>query len=117
MRKTLLLGALAILLGTVACRENNRANLEEDGSEATVASETGKAPPLPADVLIVAKPLISGQLYSKPNFESASIASFDTTQQIYILDTTDAIFVKARIRKDTSSFTGYVSRAILPEQK
>jgi len=73
--------------------------------------------PLPADVLLVTRPLINGQLYSRPSFEGTSLVHFDTTQQIQVLDTTsNAIFVKARIRKDTAAFTGYVSRAILPEK-
>lgn len=91
--------------------------MEQDSSEATVASETGTNVPLPEDVLYATKPLINGEMYSRPDFESPALASFDTTQSIHILDSTNAIFVYARIKKDTALLTGYVPKTILPEQK
>ncbi|MCX2741251.1 hypothetical protein [Pontibacter anaerobius] len=85
--------------------------------EATVASETGQPAPLPADVIYVARPLISGKLYSQPDFEAGAIAYFDTTQRIFVLDTSNAMFVKARIRQDTSQHTGFVPKTILPDRE
>ncbi|GAB3193980.1 hypothetical protein ABID22_000378 [Pontibacter aydingkolensis] len=116
MRILLLSGIIIVLLAT-ACRENNREAIEQDSSEATMASETGKETPLPSDVLFATKPLIGGELYSKPDFQSTPVASFDTSQSIHILDSTHAIFVHARIRKDTSILTGYIPKTILPEKK
>ncbi|AKD05529.1 hypothetical protein PKOR_05025 [Pontibacter korlensis] len=89
----------------------------QDGEQVTIASETGQPTPLPADVIYSAKPLINGRLYSKPNFEASSLAYFDTAQSIHILDTSNTMFVRARILQDTSSYTGYVPKTILPEQK
>lgn len=88
---------------------------EEGQEEAIIASETGQPTPLPADVIYSAKPLINGKMYDQPNFEANSVAYFDTAQQIHILDTSNIMFVKARIQKDTSSYTGYVPKTILPE--
>ncbi|MBF9251703.1 hypothetical protein I2I11_00185 [Pontibacter sp. 172403-2] len=100
----------------VSCNRNRNV-AEYTSSAATDASEAGVAPPLPADVLLVTRSLINGQLYSRPSFEGMPLVHFDTTQLIQVLDTSsNAIFVKARIRKDTAAFTGYVSRAILPEE-
>jgi hypothetical protein len=82
-----------------------------------MANRTDSKTPLPADVLLVTKPLISGQLYEKPSFESPTVISFDTSQVIQVLDTTHNIFVKARIRRDTTSRVGYVPKTILPEKK
>lgn len=113
MRKSLLLGALVALLVTASCNQNENA-AERDNQEAT---EADARPSLPADVLLVTRPLINGQLYDRPSFEGMVLARFDTAQHIQVLDTTsDAVFIKARIRKDTAAFTGYVSRAILPEE-
>ncbi len=84
-------------------------------SEATVASETGIAAPLPSDVLSTTKSLVSGDFYRSPDFKSQKIASFDTSQLIHVLDTTNALFIKARMQKDSASVTGFVSKAILPE--
>ncbi|WP_299826424.1 hypothetical protein [uncultured Pontibacter sp.] len=116
MRKLILTGIIALVLNS-SCRENSRGTIEHDTSEATVASETGTEAPLPAEVLLATKPLIAGQLYAKPDFQSASLASFDTSQSIHVLDTSDAIFVQARIRKDSSVLTGYIPKTILPEKK
>ncbi|WP_347157336.1 hypothetical protein [Pontibacter chitinilyticus] len=113
MRKLALPLVFAALV-LISCNRNKNA-LEHDSSEATDASEAGEDP-VPADVLLVTKPLISGHLYSRPSFEGMALAHFDTAQLIQVLDTSETIFVKARILKDTSSFTGYVSRAILPEK-
>jgi len=115
MKTSLLLGLWAIFL-FAACRKDAR-RMDADHSQATVASETGAQPPLPDDVLMVTKPLISGQLYAKPSFESPAIAGFDTSHQLHVLDTTNSLFVKARVQKDTALFTGYVPRAILPERR
>lgn len=116
MKKLLIYGVLVALTLTMSCNQNRDA-AEHSSSEATDASETGIMPPLPADVLLITRPLINGQLYSRPSFEGIPLVRFDTTQQIQVLDTTsNTIFVKARIRKDTTAFTGYVSRAILPEE-
>lgn len=117
MRILLQTGIIIILLATAACSDNKREAFEQDSSKATVASETGKETPLPDDVLLSTKPLIAGQLYEKPDFKSTALASFDTSQIIYVLDSSDAIFVQARIRKDTSLLTGYIPKTILPEKK
>lgn len=90
--------------------------MDHDSSEATMASETGTEAPLPPDVLFSIKPLIGGELYAKPDFQSPSIATFDTAQHIHVLDSTHTIFVQARIRKDTSYLTGYIPKTILPEK-
>lgn len=104
---------------TILCLSacSGRGNEEQGEEQAVIASETGLPIPLPSDVIYAAKPLISGKLYSQPDFKSRSIAYFDTAQQIYILDTSNAMFVKARIRQDTVQHTGYVPKTILPEQQ
>ena len=113
MKANLLLSILTAFSLCLACSE--KGNIETDGSEATVASETGTAIALPADVIYVTKPLISGEIYRTASFQAASLTRFDTTQSIQVLDTSDAVFVRARIQKDTAAFTGFVSKAILPE--
>ncbi|MBC5992704.1 hypothetical protein [Pontibacter cellulosilyticus] len=115
MRILLLSGFFVIILAA-SCRENKRNAVEQDASEATMASETGIDAPLPADVLFATRPLIGGELYAKPDFQSPSLTSFDTSQSIHVLDSTHAIFVHARIRKDTAVLTGYVPKTILPEK-
>ena len=115
--RILILKAIVLLLLSTACREKARETMEQDSSEATVASETGTKVPLPADVLFATKPLIAGELYAKPDFQSPSLASFDTSQSIHVLDSSHAIFVHARIRKDTSLLTGYIPKTILPEKR
>ncbi|RIJ37862.1 hypothetical protein D1627_09650 [Pontibacter oryzae] len=85
--------------------------------EATVAAETGQAAPLPKDVIYAAHPLISGKLYSHPDFKAQTITYFDTSQQVYVLDTADVMFVKARVSRDTTSYTGYITKTILPERQ
>jgi hypothetical protein len=113
--KTTLLTYLfaACLLGT-SCN-SKQASMEADDSEATMASETGSAIPLGPDVIYATKPLMGGEVYKSASFQAASLVYFDTTQLIQVLDTTDAMFVKARIQKDTAAYTGFVSKAILPE--
>jgi hypothetical protein len=101
---------IAILLAGAACQTNTE---EQDTAEETISSEAGT---LPADVLSVTKPLINGQLYSKPDFDSPALAHFDTAQQIQLLDTTGMLFLRARIDKNKETFTGYISKAIIPEQ-
>ncbi|WP_242926500.1 SH3 domain-containing protein [Pontibacter vulgaris] len=114
MKKKTLFAALLILCVAIAsCKE--REGLKVDDSEATIASETGALPRLSADVLEVTQPLVSGRLYTSPDFESAVITNFDTAQEIQVLDTTNNLFIKARLHKDTSDFTGFVSKTILPE--
>lgn len=117
IRKVLVPGFFALLLCVVSCREGGRETIEQDTSEATVANETGEQAPLPADVIMVTKSLISGKLYASPAFESKAITSFDTSQQIQVLDTSHSIFVRAQIRRDTISMTGYIPKTILPEEK
>ncbi|QCR25124.1 hypothetical protein C1N53_16510 [Pontibacter sp. SGAir0037] len=87
-----------------SCGQNgNQLVTTADGSE------------VPADVMFTTKPLISGDLYNQPSFESTSLVRFDASQEIQVLDTTDAIFIKARIAKDTTEITGFIAKAILPE--
>ena len=117
MRKSLLLGVLVTLTMAVGCNRNEDTAEENHYSDAAAAGEADNVMPLTADVLLVTRALINGQLYSQPSFEGVPLARFDTAQQIHVLDTTsDIIFVKARIRKDTVVLTGYVSKAILPEE-
>lgn len=104
---------IALILAGTACQSNTE---KQDTSEATIATETGMPPVLPADVLSVTKPLIGGELYSKPDFDSPTLAHFDTAQQIQLLDTTGVMFLKVRIDKNAETFTGYISKAIIPEQ-
>jgi len=111
--KKLLLITLAPLCLCTCTGKDDYANEEE---QATIASEMGLPLPLPPDIIYAAKPLIHGKLYSQPDFEAIPIAYFDTTQQIYVLDTSNTMFVKARIRQDTVQYTGYVPKTILPEQ-
>jgi hypothetical protein len=114
MKANFPLSILAVFSLCIACN-SEKGNIEADGSEATVASETGTAITLPADVIYVTKPLISGEVYRTASFKGASLTRFDTTQAIQVLDTSDAVFVRARIQQDTAAYTGFVSKAILPE--
>lgn len=117
MFKLKLPAILVLLLLFTSCRENSRA-LEHDTSEATIASETGtsnKSSKPASDVIAVSKALINGVLYESPSFESKPITQFDTSQELFLLDTTDIMFAKARLYKDSTEYTGYVSKAILPE--
>lgn len=118
MLRFTLLSFLTVLILLPACRENSRV-LEHDSSEATIDSETGEinATTLPADAVGVTKALINGVLYNGPSFKANAITRFDTSQQLILLDTTDIIFVKVRLFKDTTAYTGYVSKAILPEKE
>ncbi|PKV66941.1 hypothetical protein [Pontibacter ramchanderi] len=111
MKTTLTVCLLALFASLAACNSEKRST-EVDGSEATVASETGQ---LPADVLYATRPLIGGEVYRTASFQASSLLHFDTTQLIQVLDTTDAVFVKARVHRDTAAYTGFVSKAILPE--
>ncbi len=114
MRNILLTGIIIASL-SASCRERNRETMEQDSSEATVASETGINLAVAADVLMVAKPLIAGEMYVKPDFKSKALAAFDTSQHIHVLDTAHPIFVRARIKKDSTTLTGYIPKTILPE--
>ncbi len=112
MKTFLTLCTLSVLTVLSACN-TERSGIETDGSEVTVASETGA---LAADVLYATRPLIGGDVYKTASFQSSSLMHFDTTQLIQVLDTTDAVFVKARIQRDTAAYTGFVPKAILPEE-
>ncbi|MDO6390467.1 hypothetical protein Q4E40_10050 [Pontibacter sp. BT731] len=111
MKTTLTVCMLAIFASLTACNSEQR-SMEVDGSEATVASETGE---LPVDVLYATRPLMGGEVYRTASFQAASLLHFDTTQVIQVLDTSDVMFVKARVHRDTAAYTGFVSKAILPE--
>ena len=113
MRKLIALLSITATIVCTACQTENR---HQDTSEATIASETGAALPQPADVVAVTKPLISGELFSNPDFSSAKLISFDTAQHIQLLDTSGALFMKARVTRNSETFTGYISKAIIPEQ-
>lgn len=102
----------ALVLAAAACRDNAS---DQDTAEATTAGQTGGAGSLPDDVLLVTNAIVEGELYSRPSFNGLSVARFDTSHQIQVLDTTDQLFVRARVMKDTTAFMGYVSKAILPE--
>ena len=113
-----LISLLFVFVFYTGCRENSRA-LEHDASEATIASETGVKDPadtIPSDALAVTKALINGVMYEAPSFDANTITEFDTSQKLFVLDTTDIIFVRARILKDSTAYTGYISKAILPEK-
>ncbi len=104
---------MAFMLLAAACNqktgkaENNRLN--------TVAAPEASEP-VAADVLLVTHSPISGQLYSQPSPSGVPLIRFDTTQRIQVLDTTsDGVFAKARIRRDTTTLTGYIYKTILPE--
>ncbi|WP_276498696.1 hypothetical protein [Pontibacter litorisediminis] len=109
-----ILATLTVLCLSACSGRDEHTHGEES---ATIASETGQPTPLPPDVLYMVKPLIGGKLYSQPNFEANSVAYFDTTQQIHILDTSNTMFAKARIRQDTAQYTGFVPKTILPEKR
>lgn len=111
MKTTLIVCILTIFVSLASCNSEQRSTVVDD-SDATVASETGG---LAADVLYATRPLIGGQIYKTASFQAASLLHFDTTQLIQVLDTTDVMFVKARVHRDTAAFTGFVSKAILPE--
>ncbi len=101
------------LLSLAAC--SDKKFIGQDEAVATIASETGI--PVPEDALYTAKALISGKLYARPSFDGTVLAYFDTSQQLYVIDTTESVFVKARLRQDTVTHTGYIPKAILPELK
>jgi hypothetical protein len=109
---TLTLSALL----TFACNDHNRFKAQDD-AEATIANETGAQAPLPKDVIYTSSSLINGKLYARPSFDGTIISHFDTSQQLHIIDTSDNVFVKVRLQQDTALHTGYVSKAILPEQR
>ena len=116
MKNLIWIASLTCMAFIVAACNSGSGNAEEGTSEATVANKAGTKTPIPPDVLLVTKPLISGEMYTTPNFKSVSLVSFDTSQAIHVLDTTHTLFVKARLMRDTTTFTGYVSRTILPEE-
>lgn len=116
MRRIFILFGIVAALWVTACREGTRDTIKQDSSETTVASETGIEVPLPDDVLHATKPLIAGELYTTTDFKSPSLASFDTSQQIFVMDTTHAIFVRAKLKRDTAWLIGYVPKTILPER-
>jgi hypothetical protein len=114
MKTTLYISLLAAFVSLAAC-SSERGNMETDTSEATVASETGAATPMGPDVIFATKPLIGGEVYRTASFQATSLIHFDTAQLIQVLDTSDVMFVRARVQRDTTVYTGFVSKAILPE--
>ncbi|MBB6609901.1 hypothetical protein H7F15_02520 [Pontibacter sp. Tf4] len=113
MQKLICLLSLTATIACTACNNNNQADADGTSAVAEAGEETYA---LPADVLTTAKPLIGGSLYSHPDFKSVSLVLFDTSQVIQLLDTSDALFFKARINRNHENYTGYISKAILPEQ-
>lgn len=111
MKAILLVVLSAVLVSVSGCRENSG---NGDASGEIPGSEAGAG--IPADVLLVTNAIVDGELYSRPSFNGISLTHFDTSHQIQVLDTTDQLFVKARLIKDTTAFMGYVSKAILPEK-
>lgn len=111
MRKPVQLTLYLFILGACSSGPSNHGP-----EEATVAAEIGHPAPLPKDVIYAAYPLINGKLYSHPDFKAQTIIYFDTSQQVYVLDTANVMFVKARIRRDTTAYTGYITKTILPER-
>ncbi len=97
---------IAVSGAQIGCSESTR-------TTENVRSENGQE--LADDVLDVTKPLINGELYNEADFESISLTRFDTNQEIQVLDTTDAVFSRVRIKKETEEFVGFVAKAILPE--
>lgn len=116
MKLAFALSVFAAVLGTTSCNDSTSI-LGHDGAEATIANETGTPAPLPKDVIYTSRSLISGKLYARPSFDGTVLAYFDTLQQLHVIDTTDNVFVKARLLQDTGAQTGYIPRAILPEQQ
>lgn len=88
-----------------------------DGQEQATDALSETATPLPPDAIYATRPLVSGKLYSSPDFKASTVVYFDTAQEVYVLDTTNIMFAKARIRKDTTSHTGYIPKTILPERR
>ncbi|RAU84032.1 hypothetical protein [Pontibacter arcticus] len=105
MRKQLYLILLNALLVATGCQDKNHTS----DTAQSINSEK-----LPDDVIAAVKPLIHGNLYGTPDFEASIIASYDTLQTLYILDASDPLFVKARIKQD-SLLTGYIPKVILPD--
>ncbi|MFT2007146.1 hypothetical protein ACMA1I_00590 [Pontibacter sp. 13R65] len=70
---------------------------------------------LPADVISITKPLIGGQLYDEASFEGATITSFESSQDLQVIDTSDVIFTKVRVKKEEKEYVGFIPKAILPE--
>lgn len=115
MQKPIYLLGLTATIACIACSPDN-SKPEQNEVPETIAMEDGGTYALPADVLATAKPLIGGSLYSEPNFESVSLIYFDTAQLIQLLDTSNVMFFKARIYRNKENYTGYISKAIIPEQ-
>lgn len=107
---------ILIIINLWACTGENTNKRAAKFGDASEASTSDNSTELAPDVLVATKPLIGGQLYRGPSFESPTLANFDTSQLIQVLDTTHNIFVRARIRRDTVTMTGYVARTILPEK-
>lgn len=111
---TLLVSAASLCL--LACHDSSTAGNHAEEAETKISSAASKLLPMPKDVLYTSRSLISGSLYARPSFDGTVLARFDTSQQLYVVDTTDNIFVKAHLLQDTSLQTGYVPKAILPER-
>ena len=108
--------AVISIVATIACVACQPETKQQDTSDTTRTGETGAVLPQSADVVAVTKPLISGELFSSPDFSSKKLVSFDTAQYIQLLDTTGTLFMKARVNRNSETFTGYISKAIIPEQ-
>ena len=108
---------ILLIVATIVCMACQPDGEQQNTSAATIAGENGASVSVPDDVLLVAKPLIAGELYSEPDFNSPTLTYFDTAQQVHLLDTSDALFVKVRLGKNAETYTGYISKAILPEQQ
>lgn len=104
---------LAVLLLSACSSDGAGTNEQEQTSNAG----PDQATPLPPDAIYATRPLVSGKLYSRADFEASTVVYFDTAQEVYILDTANVMFAKARIRKDTTSHTGYIPKTILPERR
>ncbi|MEJ8757807.1 hypothetical protein WG947_12410 [Pontibacter sp. H259] len=113
MQKLIAVVSIAATIGWAACQSETK---PQGAGRGLIDSKTGAVVPTPADVLAVTKPLISGELFSNPDFSSTKLVYFDTAQHIQLLDTTGALFMKARITRNSETFTGYISKAIIPEQ-
>lgn len=113
--KLLLPPLLFTALFVFSCNDGNRLK-NQGNAETAIANDTDLLAPMPKDVIYTSQSLINGNLYARPSFDGTIIAHFDTSQQLYITDTSHQVFVKARLQHDTTLVSGYVSKAILPQR-
>ncbi len=97
----------------ILCSACGSGTQDAENADTTITSSQ----PADKDVVATTKPLISGELYSEPDFKSKSLVQFDTAQYVYLLEKNGEVFVKARIIKNDQTYIGYVSKAILPEKQ